>query len=191
MKLARTFLLLPSVLLPLSLLAQQSTSPESSPFSLGTQKPPSGDAPFQLGPPPELKADSNTTSLPLIPQATPSTSSEPPLGDLPSFDLHTRKPDAPLPDGPNRTEEAALQLAKRIRFREVKARAAATPEVQSALDSANNAHNDREMRSWLRKHYELLYGRMGAIDPSLRSMIEAQQTRALTPLTQTIGPEKR
>jgi hypothetical protein len=47
------------------------------------------------------------------------------------------------------------------------------------------------MRLWLRKHYELLFARMSAMDPSLRPLIQAQQILALAPLVQTIGPEKR
>ena len=173
--------------LPLSLLAQ---APVGSGFSLETSRPPSaGAAILQFGDPAAQDA------LPLIPQNSNGSMGAPgfnssPLPDLPSFDLNTRKPDAPVPSGPNRTEEAAVQMAQRIRFRETKARALASPEVKSALDASRSAKTDRELRSNLRKHYDLLYTKMSTIDPSLTQMIQDQRTLALSTLKQSIGPDK-
>jgi hypothetical protein len=197
MKLARNFLLLTPVLFPLALLAQQPASPDSTSLSQDPQKPNPGGSLFQLGSTPEpagnlpFPAHANIGSLPLIPPPGASLTPTPDLDALPDFDLTTRKPNAPLPDGPNRTEEAAVQLAQRIRFREIKARALMMPDIQAALESSQKARTDREMRLWLRKHYELLFARMSAMDPSLRPLIQAQQILALAPLVQTIGPEKR
>jgi len=144
---------------------------------------PPSSAPLSLTP--------ENQQLMLLPQFSRPENGEKPLADLPEFDLTTRKPEEPKPDGPNRTEEAALQLARRIRFREVKAQALIIPEVRASLEASRRASSDRELRSSLRKHYELLFAQMLALDPSLEPLLDENKKRTLAPLKQSIGPESR
>lgn len=167
-------------------LAIQAQSPSG--LGLSLDSPRSGAPASALFPGAELPSKD---ILPLLPQGVSDAPDGQPMADLPEFDLSTRKPDAPVPSGPNRTEEAAIQLAQRIRFRKIKADVLANPEVKAALDSSKLAKTDREMRSLLRKHYDLLFTKMKATDPSLSEMIQEQYSLALTPLKQTIAREKQ
>ena len=72
--------------------------------------------------------------------------------DLSDVDIRRRaRPDL-LPDGPNPTEEAAIALKERIRYRVLKARVISEPEVTAALDAAKKAPSYREMRAAFRRH---------------------------------------
>lgn len=180
--------------------AEEKTPPPSATSAPAPVQPPASkttiSAPkivLPAAPPPStpLSLTPENQQLMLLPQFSKPDNEEKPLADLPEFDLTTRKPDEPKPDGPNRTEEAALQLARRIRFREVKAQALITPEVRASLEASRRASSDRELRSSLRKYYELLFSQMLSLDPSLEPLLEEQKKRALAPLKQSIGPESR
>jgi hypothetical protein len=83
-----------------------------------------------------------------------------------------------LPDGPNPTEEAAVALKERIRYRVLKARVISEPEVVAALEAAKKAPSDREMRAAFTRHYELLFARMRELDPSLEKLIAEREAEA-------------
>ena len=186
--------------------SKKSTSTEDpSPESPAPSAPNTPSAPkppgFSLGIPPQSPAftplpvgPSDTGRLPLFPPlpgpGNPGDlEPQKELGDLPDFELNKRRPDAPLPDGPNRTEEAALLRSQRIRYRETKAKALLIPEVQASLGATRKARSDRELREALRTHYDLLYSKMATLEPKLASLLETQRQRSMDVLKQTIGPE--
>jgi hypothetical protein len=100
----------------------------------------------------------------------------------PSFpDVEIRRRVRPelLPDGPNATEEAALSLRERIRFREVKTQALRDAAVRDALESSVRARSERERRAALQRHYTLLFARMRVLDPSLKGLIFERENAAI------------
>lgn len=188
--------LLASALLSVPLLAQSGPEDNASPekqqsFSLQSSAPfpPIILKPGETPAPPQPQGSS---LLPLIPEKDSQNSGNAPLaplGDLPDFDLETRRPDAPRPDGPNRTEEAAVRLSQRILFRVTKSKALLLPEVKAPLEASKRAKSDRELRALLKEHYQLLFAKMATMQPSLSAMIQEQRQTALDSLRQTIGPE--
>lgn len=126
---------------------------------------PSGRSSNALGPLPEVSSD-----LKFIPAPGASEPSD--------VDIRRRaRPDL-LPDGPNPTEEAAVALKERIRYRVLKARVISEPEVVAALEAAKKAPSDREMRAAFTRHYELLFARMRELDPSLEKLIAEREAEA-------------
>ena len=91
-----------------------------------------------------------------------------------------------LPDGPNPTEEAAVALKDRIRFRSLKARVMAEPEVSAALQASSKASTDREMRLALKRHYDLLFARMRELEPALESLIMEREKEARAALRELL-----
>ncbi len=91
-----------------------------------------------------------------------------------------------VPDGPNPTEDAALQLRDRVRYRELKARAMARPEVRSSLDTVSKARSDRELRDAWRQHYASFFAAMRALDRTLEPLIAQRENEALTPLQERL-----
>jgi hypothetical protein len=175
--------LLPQTGLPLGL---PPSAPLGFPPSTSTPSNPQSLAPLPSSLPESTPPNDLSSRLPLIPSSPPDNGSEKTLGDLPEFELTTRKPQAPIPDGPNRTEEAALRRVQRIHYRETKARALLSPEVQAALEVSRKARSDRELRASLQTHYERLYARMAQIDPALTPLLEEQKKRSIAPLQQTL-----
>ncbi len=109
-----------------------------------------------------------------------------PSAEFPGVEMRRRaRPDL-LPDGPNPTEEAAIALKDRIRFRSLKARVMVEPEVSAALQASKKASTDREMRLALKRHYELLFARMREIEPALESLIVERQTEAQAALRELL-----
>ncbi len=107
--------------------------------------------------------------------------------DFAEFKLVRRGNPILVPEGPNPTEDAAVELKTRARFREVKASALKAPEVQAALLEAQNARSDRALKDALRRHYSLLFARMRAADHSLSSLIALREKEAMAPLTEKIN----
>lgn len=118
-----------------------------------------------LGPLPEFPSDLK----PIAPE---------PSAEFPGVEMRRRSRPDLLPDGPNPTEEAAAALKDRIRFRSLKARVLAEPEVSAALQASSKASTDREMRLALKRHYELLFARMREIEPALESLIMEREKEA-------------
>lgn len=130
---------------------------------------PKGRSSNSLGPLPEVSSD--LKSIPAPGTSEPS-----------DVDIRRRaRPDL-LPDGPNPTEEAAVALKERIRYRVLKARVISEPEVVAALDAAKKAPSDREMRAAFARHYELLFARMRELDPSLENLIAEREIEASSAL---------
>ena len=92
-----------------------------------------------------------------------------------------------VPAGPNPTEDAAVELNARARFREVKVSALKDPEVQAALLEAQNARTDRVLKDALKRHYTLLFARMRAADHSLSSLIAQREKEAMAPFTEKLS----
>lgn len=126
---------------------------------------PQGRSTNSLGPLPEVASD--LKSIPAAVDADPS-------------DVKIRRRVSPdlLPDGPNPTEEAAVALRERIRYRVLKARVMSEPELVAALDAAKKAPTDREMRAAFKRHYDLLFARMRELEPSLENLIAARESEA-------------
>ena len=57
--------------------------------------------------------------------------------------------------------------------------------VQAEWDRAEAMKTDYEKREVLKSYYRLLYGRMAKIDPSLKTLIDAQLQQSLGRLAQT------
>ena len=121
-----------------------------------------------LGPLPDFKA--------LKPNGEgDSALEEPPFPDV---EMRRRaRPDL-LPDGPNPTEEAAVALRDRIRFRSIKTQALRDPAVREALEASVKARSERDRRAALQRHYTLLYSRMRALDGSLQGLISERESDA-------------
>ena len=128
-----------------------------------------GRSPNSLGPLPEFSSD-----LKSIPAAGGA--------ELSDVDIRRRAHPDLLPDGPNPTEDAAIALKERIRYRVVKAHVISEPEIMAALDAAKRAPSDREMRAAFSRHYELLFARMRKLDPSLENLIAEREREASSAL---------
>jgi hypothetical protein len=101
-------------------------------------------------------------------------------------DLRKRANASLVPDGPNPTEDAALQLRDRVRYRELKARALARPEVRSSLEAVSKARSDRDLRDAWRLHYTCFFAAMRAMDRSLEPLIAQREKEVLTPLQERL-----
>ena len=122
--------------------------------------------------------------IPALPESAPTLDSTPAFGQPNPGQLSSFK------EVTNRTEDSVRQLKQRIRYREIKARAMAIPEVREPLDASRKARSDRELRGLLQKHYERLFERMAAAAPDLAPLIRQQQSLALEPLSEVIGAGK-
>jgi hypothetical protein len=150
-----------------------------------------GEPRLMLGPggglPPASDRASNTSlgPLPEFPSDLKPIAPEP-IAEFPGVEMRRRSRPDLLPDGPNPTEEAALALKNRIRFRSLKARVMAEAQVSAALQASKKASTDREMRLALKRHYELLFARMREIEPSLESLIMERETEAQEALRESL-----
>ena len=209
MKLPRLFSLLavPSVLAQLPLCAQSETSaaphqtpaqkvapPSTQAAPLETANPP---AALQLQPeppafPPKDRTAPGADALPAFPEFKSDNRLDynslklPKEPNFADFKLVRRGNPILVPDGPNPTEDAAVELNARVRFREAKIGALKDPEVQAALREAQNARSDRALKDALRRHYSLLFARMRAADQSLSSLIAQREKEAMAPLTEKL-----
>jgi hypothetical protein len=135
-----------------------------------------------------LEPLSEPAPLPLPPDPSPFPSF-PPAADHfgpVEIDLRKRASTSLVPDGPNPTEDAALQLRDRVRYRELKARATARPEVRSSLDAVQKARSDRELREAWRQHYHLLFSAMRSLDKTLEPLIAQREKESLGPLLEKL-----
>lgn len=130
-----------------------------------------------LGPLPDFKNLS-------IGQSPAETEPEEPA--FPDIAMRRRARPELLPDGPNATEEAAVALRDRIRFRSVKTQALRDPAVREALEASVKARSERAMREALERHYTLLYARMRVLDGSLKELISQRETEALEKLRERL-----
>jgi hypothetical protein len=126
--------------------------------------------------------------LPDFKKITPGQVAEPEPEEpvFPDVEMRRRARPELLPDGPNATEEAAVALRDRIRFRSLKTQALRDPAVRGALEASVKARSDREMREGLQRHYTLLYARMRALDGSLNELISQRETEALEKLREKL-----
>ena len=140
---------------------------------------------------PALPADpfSVPAPLPLPPEPSPfpsfpSVEREPnPL----EIDLRKRANTSLVPEGPNPTEDAAVHLRDRVRYRELKARALARPEVRSSLEAVQKARSDGELREAWRQHYARFFTAVRALDKSLEPLIAQRESEALAPLQEKLA----
>jgi hypothetical protein len=126
--------------------------------------------------------------LPLPPEPAPFPSF-PPVSPDPNpleLDLRKRANTSLVPEGPNPTEDAALQLRDRVRYRELKARVLAQPEVRSSLEAVQKARSDGELRDAWRRHYALFFPAMRVLDKSLEPLIAQREKEALSPLAEKL-----
>jgi len=140
--------------------------------------------PSSLALPPALPLRPNTVpevGLDALPSFEPpaSTSAD---ADLPEFRMRRRENVSMVPDGPNPTEDAAVSLNRRYRFQAARSRALGEPAVQEALQAAQKAPTDREVRAAMARHYSLLYARMRVFDSGLEPLIAEREKAALEPL---------
>jgi hypothetical protein len=155
-----------------------------------------GNGPQRLQPPPGPRkspapvedAFSVPAPLPLPPEPSPFPSFPPLLDDRAplEIDLRKRAKTSLVPEGPNPTEDAALQLRDRVRYRELKARALALPEVRSSLGAVQNARSDAALREALRLHYSRLFSAVRSMDKSLEPLIAQREKEAMTPLQEKL-----
>ncbi len=126
--------------------------------------------------------------LPLPPEPAPFPSF-PPVSPDPyplELDLRKRASTSLIPEGPNPTEDAALQLRDRVRYRELKARVLAQPEVRSSLEAVQRARSDGALREAWRRHYALFFPAMRVLDKSLEPLIAQREKEALSPLAEKL-----
>jgi hypothetical protein len=129
-----------------------------------------------LGPLPDFKRSSP-------PQEEPVASEEPAFPDI---EMRRRaRPDL-VPEGPNATEEAAVALRDRIRYRSVKTQALRDGAVREALEASVKARSEREMREALKRHYTLLFAKMRALDSSLKELITERETETFQKLRERL-----
>jgi hypothetical protein len=116
-----------------------------------------------------------------------------PMLDLPvepnfaELKMHRRGNPILVPDGPNPTEDAAVELSERVRFRDVKVFALKDLEVQAALADAKRARTDRELRAAMRRHYSLLFAKMRAADHSLATLIALREKETVKSLEEKLS----
>lgn len=139
---------------------------------------------------PGLRLDPFTepAPLPLPPDPSPFPNFPPATNDFGplEIDLRKRASTSLVPDGPNPTEEAALQLRDRVRYREVKAQAMARPEVRSSLEAVQKARSDRDLRDAWRQHYHSLFSAMRSLDKTLEPLIAQREKESLGPLLEKL-----
>jgi hypothetical protein len=102
------------------------------------------------------------------------------------IDLRKRASTSLIPEGPNPTEDAALQLRDRVRYRELKARALVQPEVRASLGAVQNARSDAALREALRVHYSRLFSAVRSMDKSLEPLIAQREKEAMAPLQEKL-----
>ncbi len=112
----------------------------------------------------------------------PPPAAVPADSDLPDFHMKRRENVSVIPDGPNPTEDAAVSLNRRYRFQLARSRVLNEPAVQEALQAAQKARTDREVRAALTRHYSLLFSRMRSLDSGLEPLIAEREKAALEPL---------
>jgi hypothetical protein len=160
------------------------------PLPAGRSPESSGQLRLQRAAPPNLRADPFPEPAPLTlpPEPAPFPSFPPrsTAPDPPEVDLRKRANASLVPDGPNPTEDAALQLRNRVRYRELKARALARPEVRSSLETVSKARSDRELREAWRQHYACFFRAMRAMDKTLEPLLAQREKEVLTPLQEKL-----
>lgn len=180
------FLCAGAILAPLNLGFAQGDLPP--PANRSTES--DGQLRLQRPAPPNLRADpfSEPAPLPLPSEPSPFPSFRPRQADLGpvEVDLRKRANASLVPDGPNPTEEAALQLRNKVRYRDLKARAMARPEVRSSLETVSKARSDRDLREAWRQHYACLFAVMRALDKTLEPLIAQREKELLTPLQERL-----
>lgn len=126
--------------------------------------------------------------LTLPPEPSPFPSFPPGVADPNPLevDLRKRANASLIPEGPNPTEDAALQLRDRVRYRELKALALARPEVRSSLEAVQRARSDGELREAWRQHYTRFFSAVRAMDKSLEALIAQREREALSPLLEKL-----
>jgi hypothetical protein len=127
--------------------------------------------------------------LPLPPEPSPFPSFPPAVVEPNplEIDLRRRANTSLVPEGPNPTEDAAVQLRDRVRYRELKARALARPEVRSSLEAVQKARSDGELRQAWRHHYACFFAAVRALDKSLEPLISQRESEALAPLEEKLA----
>jgi hypothetical protein len=129
--------------------------------------------------------------LPLPPEPSPFPSFPPGLRDPepPEIDLRKRANTSFVPEGPNPTEDAAVLLRDRARYRDLKARALARPEVRSSLEAVQKARSDAALREALRQHYTKFFSAvrgMEKVDRSLEALIAVREREAMASLVEKL-----
>jgi hypothetical protein len=151
---------------------------------------PSGSLKLQRPAPPSGRLDpfSEPAPLPLPPEPSPFPAFPPRTLDPGpvEVDLRKRANSSLVPDGPNPTEDAAMQLRDRVRYRELKARAMARPEVRSSLEAVSKARSDRDLREAWRQHYACFFNAMRSLDKTLEPLIAQREKEVLTPLQERL-----
>ena len=172
---------------------EPAANPPSAPSSAPTAAKPNAvfvqaPDPSSLALPPALSLRPNTVpevGLDALPSFAPPAST-PAEADLPDFRMRRRENISMVPDGPNPTEDAAVSLNRRYRFQAARSRALGEPAVQEALQAAQKARTDREVRAALARHYNLLYARMRVFDSGLEPLIAERERAALEPLREKL-----
>jgi type IV secretory pathway VirB10-like protein len=140
-----------------------------------------------------------TPPAPLLPPPTPAPEAMPLIPEIP------QAPDKPVESGAevkkekkDKTQAAADDLLEKIRFRQARTKALKDPKIQAEWDLAQNAKTDFEKREALENFYKRFYGKVLAIDPSLKKLVTTSQNRAVARLKQTridptvaIDPDER
>ena len=166
--------------------------------STGNVKPaPGGDSDrLQLGPAPRLKAPAprgpdNLDLLPTDPESVVRNKILPLVPEAPDLDalqdgareLKGRVEDRVKKER-NRTEEAADEVALRVRFRQAYTRALSDPEVQQHWQESRRAGTDYERREQLKSYYTRLYGLMRKSDRHLAGRVDREEKESMRRLTQ-------
>ncbi len=115
--------------------------------------------------------------LPLIPE-TPEATRKPRGSAI-------TEPSAPTKEKKTKTEIAANEMQDRIHFRQAKTKALQDPALQADWDVAHRTRTDYERREALKEFYKKLYGRMAALDPSIKKLIETERQKSIHKLQQT------
>jgi hypothetical protein len=122
---------------------------------------------------------SPTPESPLMPDQTPSLVKPEALpGEAPATEA------AKKPAKVSKTEVFELDLAQKVRFRQVHTEALADRNLMALWEKANVARKEIEKRTLMKEYYKLLYARMLKIDPSLKAVVELQAVNAEHRLTQ-------
>jgi hypothetical protein len=163
----KTFLALLFTAVIVSSLCAQGTKPDAMPAPAATPTPtavldPLSPEPLQL--------------IPDTPTTVPKPSGQP--GGLPA-DSPASMADAKDKLKKSKAVADADDLKERIRFREVKTRAMQDPKVQQQWELAQTAQTTPDKTAALKQYYNLLYGRMLAMDRSLKLRIDKSKIEAL------------
>jgi hypothetical protein len=142
----------------------------------------------QDAPKPQLRSSG---PAPITAPTTATTTEQ--LGLIPEAPLErTEKPKGNALEEPDssaqridRSTAAEDEIGARIRLRQLTTRVRNEPKVQAELERANSARTDLEKREALKAYYQLLYSRIGAIDPSLAKRVQVLRARSIHRLAQT------